>query len=266
MTRIQNIELDILRKFHKVFADNNIDYFLCGGSLLGAIRHKGFIPWDDDIDIGMTRENYNKFLELAKKNNCVFDDRYMIKAGELGNINYPFAKIEDKKYTIVKSHSVEDRHVFIDVFPFDNLPESDDETKKIYKKAFFIQKLIRYKNIEIGYLKSRTKNKMKVIAELIGYYLFAKPIPFKWLLEMDKRIISKYDDSCKCIGGIVWGYGPGEKVLKEDLQTIDVEFEGEIFKGIKGYDKYLTGLYKDYMVLPPKEKRIHHEIEIEENL
>ena len=83
MNNIQKLELDILLKFHKIFEENGIDYFLCGGSMLGAIRHKGFIPWDDDIDIGMTRENYNKFLEYAKKNNYILENRYTLKAGEL---------------------------------------------------------------------------------------------------------------------------------------------------------------------------------------
>ena len=83
MNRIQKLELDILKKIDKIFAEEGIEYFLCGGSLLGAVRHKGFIPWDDDIDIGMTRSNYNKFIEFAKSNDCLIDNRYALKAGEL---------------------------------------------------------------------------------------------------------------------------------------------------------------------------------------
>ena len=74
MNKIQSLELDILKRFVGIFDELNIDYFLCGGTMLGAIRHKGFIPWDDDIDIGMTRPNYNKFIEYAKSINGKLDN------------------------------------------------------------------------------------------------------------------------------------------------------------------------------------------------
>jgi len=263
MNKIQSIELDILKKFHKIFEENKIDYFLCGGTMLGAIRHKGFIPWDDDIDIGMTRENYIKFIEFAKNNNCEFENRYLIKAGELDNTSYPFAKIEDRKYEITKRHSVADKYVFIDIFPFDNLPESENETKKCFKKSLLLKKLICYKNIDLNYLKTRTNNKLKVFIELFGYYTIMKMIPMKTLLNKSKKLTNKYIDT-EYIGCIVWGYGPGERVLKTDLESVDVNFEGVNLKGMKGYDKYLKGLYGDYMSPPSKDKIFSHETEIKE--
>ena len=91
-----------------------------------------------------------------------------------------------------------------------------------------------------------------------------KHIPMSYLLKRDEKLVTKYDNITKHMGCIVWGYGPGECVLKEDFETIDIDFEGEKLKGIKGYDKYLTGLYGDYMKPPPKEKIYYHETEIQE--
>lgn len=168
------------------------------------------------------------------------------------------------KYEITKRHSVADRYLFIDIFPFDNLPDSDEEVLKVYKKANFLKKLICYKNIDLDYLKRRTNNKFKKYSELLGYYLIMKHIPMKWLLKCDKRLTNQFGDETNHMGCIVWGYGPGECVLKEDFETIIVDFENCKFKGIKGYDKYLTGLYGDYMKPPSKDKIYYHETQIQE--
>ena len=262
MNKIQSLELDILKRFVGIFDELNIDYFLCGGTMLGAIRHKGFIPWDDDIDIGMTRPNYNKFIEYAKSINDKLDNRYEIKAGELCNTNYPFGKIIDTKYETTKRHSQEDKYLFIDVFPFDGLPESEEETKKIFKKSVLNKKMICYKNIDLDYLKRRTNNPVKKYGELIGYYLFMKHIPYSWLQKRDDKLTSLYGDDSKYCGCIVWGYGPGERILRSGFETIEVDFEGLKLKGIKDYDEYLKGLYGDYMTPPSKDKIYYHETEV----
>ena len=168
------------------------------------------------------------------------------------------------KFEITKCHSVEDKYLFIDVFPFDNLPASNRELVRIYKKAKFLKRLTCYKNIDLNYLKRRTNSKIKKYIELLGYYLIAKNISMKYILKKEQKIINKYGDETNYIGCIVWGYGPGERIQKDDLKKLIMEFEDCKFSGIVGYDKYLTGLYGDYMKPPSNDKIYYHELEIRE--
>ena len=261
MNRIQELELEILKATINFCQKNKIEYFLCGGSLLGAVRHQGFIPWDDDIDIGMTRENYEKFINCAKVNNK-FDERYEIQAFELENTNYPFAKVVDKKIEILKTHSVEDKNLYIDVFPFDFLPNDINKVKKIYRKSVFYKKSICYCNIDEDYLKERKKNPVIKFIEKIGYYGIVKHLNIKKITEKSIACAKKYNNSSEYVGCIVWGYGACERMHADDFQILKMKFENIDVNGIVGYDSYLKGLYGDYMQLPPENKRISHEIEI----
>ena len=135
MQKLHDIEIDILKQTLAVIERHGLKYFMLGGTLLGAIRHKGFIPWDDDIDIGMPRTDYNRFIEIAGSE---LKNPYQIHTcmNEKGKYSYYFARIENIKIKLEK-YATENKTVvpaWIDVFPLDNVPDDDNEIRKWYKK------------------------------------------------------------------------------------------------------------------------------------
>lgn len=133
---IQTLELDILKKFKNYAKQHNISFFLCGGTLLGAIRHKGFIPWDDDIDICVPRDSYDKLIELAKENRFIDGTNYKFCLPLDENYIYPYIKIINTN-TIVYEKDIKKEYclgVWIDVFPLDKFPKKQDDIKKVIRK------------------------------------------------------------------------------------------------------------------------------------
>ena len=134
-TEIKEVLLNILIELQKSCNRNGIEFYLVGGSLLGAIRHQGFIPWDDDVDIGMKRPDYDKLLELSKKKN--FLPSYLkIISYEQGTSQYPFIKIIDTRYCMEQGYVQEGNvtSIWVDILPTDGLPDNPKDIKKIYEK------------------------------------------------------------------------------------------------------------------------------------
>lgn len=255
LREIQLEELDILKHVVKIINKNKLNYSLCGGTLLGAVRHKGFIPWDDDIDIAMPRPDYEKLVKIFKKENK--NKNLELQCYENGTLFQPFAKIVNTSIEI-KDNSIcdqEKRYLWIDIFPLDGLSQDDKELFRDYNRCKKIARLLYINHYSV--LKDRHSPFVKKIIKLL-----IKPYAMLYNGESILRIAKKYDyNTSKYVGGIVWGYGPQERNKKADLDNyIDWEFENCRFKIFKGYDSYLKGLYNDYMKLPPKEKRIIHGI------
>ena len=257
---IQLEEKNILDHVVRFLDKNNINYSLCGGTLLGAIRHKGFIPWDDDIDILMTRPEYDKLQEIIKKDNSILGNNLYFHSVESNNSNMPFTKVYNHNIRAFdwRYKDKYEKYLWIDIFPIDGFPESDDECKKWFKKRNNIKRMFLYNKMNIKFLFSK-KGFIKTIVRLsikIASLFFKDNYYAKKIISLGKKY--PYETS-KYTGCYVWGYGPQEKMKKEDYEKyIDVEFEGTKYKGLKEYDKYLTNLYKDYMQLPPEEKRVTH--------
>lgn len=264
LPEIKGIELNILKAFHAYCIENGLQYSLCGGSLLGAIRHKGFIPWDDDIDVFMPRPDYEKLRSLCggkclKKRYYLLDWKIAEEKRGKPFMHYPFLKIIDLN-TEVDAKDISRKYysgVWIDVFPVDGLPESASKTKEIYKKTWFWRQLfsLHYckKIIAKGVLQKIVKMPFLPIARLINGLKICKKLD---------DLSQTYDyESAEFVGGVIHGYGPQEKIRKTDMEPMDIEFEGCTFMGIKGYDVYLRNLYHDYMQLPPEDKRIRHDFD-----
>ena len=259
---IKKIELNILLAFHVFCKEHELQYSLCGGSLLGAVRHKGFIPWDDDIDVFMPRPDYEKLRELTG-GKCIAEKFYLLdwrnpaSDSDKRFMYYPFLKLIDLT-TRVDAVDFDARKyysgIWIDIFPIDGLPESDSATKKIYKKSWFWRQMFSLhfcdKIVAKGLVQKIIKAPFLPVAKIMNGIKLCKRLD-------DLSMQYNYAD-CEYVGGIINGYGPQEKLQKKELELTDVEFEGRIVNGIKGYDVYLTNLYHDYMQLPPKEKRICH--------
>lgn len=256
-SEIKNLELEILLKFDEFCQEHKLRYYLAGGTLLGAIRHQGFIPWDDDIDVCMPREDYEK----AAKMFGVQDDRYKLRSNGIDNFSAPFAKILDLHTKIISkvSNSNIESNLWIDVFPVDGLPEDIANVKNIYDKCHFYRGMLTLIDLKMIDDKNIIKRVIKIILKPIALI-----IGQKWFVNKLEKIAMQYSyDSCKYVGAITWGlYGVGERMLKSEFETsVEVDFEGHKFPAFSCWDSYLRGLYHDYMQLPPIEKRQTHNVE-----
>lgn len=252
---IKSCELNILLKIQSHCQKENLRFYLSGGTLLGAIRHHGFIPWDDDIDICMPRPDYEKFVRTFPQT-----DIYQVKSDILKNWDSPFSKVMDVRTEIISRYDETDGGLWVDIFPVDGLPKSLSKVKDIYRKCDLYRKLflIGYARLGEGkgILHKYGKYLVKPMVSIIGTTYFTKKIE-----EIALKI--PYD-SADYVGAITWGlYGVGERMLKSEFEKqVMVEFEGYQFPTFSCWDSYLKGLYGDYMQLPPVEKRKTHDMEV----
>ena len=271
---VKQIELNILKNVAEFCDRHKIRYYLSGGTLLGAVRHRGFIPWDDDIDISMPREDYFRFIHEYRD----YNKNYEVKSIET-NSDYwrTFAKVFDNR-TCLKEDVIRiaknGNAVFIDIFPIDGLPDSKLRQLVLFKEQEFLNFL--YHGSAWNYTKSyRYRDSLSSFSELKGFLrtilkfvaiTFLYPLPTKKLIQLINRNASKYAyKDCKYIGVIVdCAHGAScEKMVKERFEPrIQFEFEGEKFWGPKCYKEYLTRLYGNYNELPHVDKRVsHHDFE-----
>jgi len=255
MNDLQKKELEILKEFIRVCDKLKLNYYMAGGSLIGVIRHKGFIPWDDDIDVCMLRKDYEEFLKkaqpLLKKN--YFLQTYETEPGYTGN----FAKIRDSKTTFiessVKKHKI-NHGIYIDIFPLDNRYKYN----KIKLKLLDCQ---IYKTYTLDFKKT-FKYRIKL---LISNMIYGRKTTSE-ICRLKDRIFTKKNnikmDKCICYSG-AWGIEKETHYISDFEDTIKKQFEDVIVTIPKGYDRVLKDTYGDYMQLPPIEKRKpHHYSEI----
>lgn len=255
---IQLAQFDILKVFAQSCDQNGFRYYLCGGTLLGAVRHKGFIPWDDDIDILMPRPDYEKFLEWCKTHSL--NEYFDVCSLHLDNAIIPYAQILDKRYEVSKRFRYKGAngdYLWIDIFPMDGVSCDLKELEKTYKRIHFLRKIFAISHARpfTGKTKIRALPKTLLIP-------FAKMYGDKRSsIERDK-IAQRYKWSeSDYVAGVVMGYGPQERMVKREWEPyVEVQFEGAFFHAPACWDYYLTQLFGDYMQLPPAEKRKTHDM------
>ena len=255
LNELKSIEFEILQYFDSFCKENNIRYFLSHGTLLGAVRYKGFIPWDDDVDLLIPRKDYDRMISLFKDN-----EHYKLFAFEKNpEYRYPFAKFCDM--TTQKIESITDNGVTlgvdIDLFPLDewndDLPKAKKEAKYLSKKMF----MLSLSKLD----KTGSKQIVKRILKSI-VMVFCKAVGSKHYLEkISKQSISANGSNSRFVGCKVWCvYGARGIIPAEAFSdSIEIEFEGKKFPAPIGYDEYLTCLYGDYLPEPPLERqKTHH--------
>lgn len=257
LREIQLAELEILIEFDRICKLNNLKYSLAAGTLLGAIRHKGFIPWDDDIDVCMPRPDYEKFIDLFS--GSADTDKFDLSSDSGKNARYPFVKMLNKDVFIEEKGFKEVDYVWIDIFPMDGLPDNTEKATKILKKTKFYRSLIivsKYKSAR--YYKGKYSRLKFYLARI-----YAKLYGEKRLIKNSIKFAKRYPyETAEYIGNVIWGaYGIGERVLKtEFLETLNCQFENCEFEIMSCWDNHLKKIYGDYMQLPPAEKRTVHGI------
>ena len=253
LKKLHEVQVEILKDIDKFCQEHNITYFLIAGTLLGAVRHKGFIPWDDDIDIGMLRSDYEKFIKTypSDKNN-----KYFVQTLETdSNYWHSYAKIR-KKNTFMNEAKIAslnlNKEIFVDLFPFDNVKDGGyDKIKyraniiKVIRESIYVKrKIITLRDCRIKFLSAI-------------FLIF----PVKTLYKFQKKLMMKYDKiETTNVACYIGEYQTRNEYLKKDvfLPVKKQEFAGEMFNAINKPEVYLEQIYGDYMKLPPKEKRVAH--------
>ena len=251
LEEIQLEEINILYETVKFLKKNNIKYYLWGGTLLGAIRHKGFIPWDDDIDIVVPRPDYLRLIKMLSSNNNI--SNYIATCFEIDNSDWPYLKVINPSIQLESKNAL-DKYLWIDIFPLDALPDNYNSFFKSIKRKqhqFILQRKCLH-NI-------RYSDKSRRFLQRVWWF-FCKGIPLGVFIEKYQAKASKYDYSkAKYVGSILWGIHSGNILKKEWLEDYEVEFEGMKMNAFKGYDNYLKNRYgENYMELPPIEQRATH--------
>ena len=253
---IQDCSLEVMKFVDSFCRENRIKYCLAGGSLIGAIRHKGFIPWDDDLDIQLSRIEYNKLIHSFEDNS----GKFKCFAPELGNSYLPFARICDMQKTVAVPYCPwckETTGVFIDIFAEDGVPDSIDLlNKRVKKLRKQIGTLYQVRGASRRFsAEQNISRSLKLLAKkvLFGRYeinslLNSIIIDF----TEDNYIASNYV-------GVMQNpmYGVREHHRKKIFESyIDVPFEDACFMVVSDYDEVLRNIFGDYMKLPPEEKRV----------
>lgn len=253
INELKLIQIEILDEVHKFCTEHHLFYFLSSGTLIGAIRHKGYIPWDDDIDIYMPRADYEKFLDDF--NNQETGCRVISIKNEP---RYPNAYAKVEKIGTLLIEDVDnpfEMGVNIDVFPVDGVPDDEKLRMKYFKDTIRKYQKMILKNVAINF-KSRCLYKNIVLA--IGkLFLIHKPV---WSLarELD-AIIDKNCENTKYVCNLVCGNKYGMEFPRSIIEKdVEVEFEGKVYKTMKDWHTYLSATYGDYMQLPPEDKRVSH--------
>lgn len=254
LVELRKVQIEILNEIERICKKNNINLFLIGGTLLGAVRHKGFIPWDDDLDIAMTRDDFEKFRTIIKEQ---LDEKYFFDYYDTDKDYYlPFAKVRKNNTTFDEEASQKlDNHkgIFVDIFVYDFV---DDSIKRCFIKAAIIQIL----SDTVFYKKKLIKlNLCRHPIFVIAFSAFNSKFILRFIDFISKKFNGreKNKKNVVCFNSLI--------DIKKDFFSVNdffplkkISFEENEYNGLNDNDKFLTIQYGDYMQLPPVEERVNH--------
>ncbi len=253
ISKLKQVQLEMFKTIIKICNKYNICYFCFGGTALGAVRHSGFIPWDDDIDVAMKRKDYERFIKIAPKE---LPPYYFLQNYKTDpDFRLPFAKIRDSRTTFIETsaRNLKINHgVYIDLFILDGFPDKKKQAKNLYR----LNKLTR------GYC---AKDDVSTRSKKANFLIFLSK--FYFMFRNTSKVIEHFENKCKkndfdnCERGICFGSIYGLKDMWPTSWFNGISkflFEGIEVNLPKDYDKYLKQIYGDYMQLPPESKRIAH--------
>ena len=248
---LKSIQMDILDKVAAFCAENKIKYSLSSGTLIGAVRHKGYIPWDDDIDIYMLRRDYECFVEGF---NGSYDGYRVQSLKTTPNYSLAYAKVERTNTIMREGFGTQlEIGVNIDVFPVDGVPDDYEQRKKFFKK---IVKLRNQYVLKILPVSLNKRGLVKNIILVIGKMWYSHKSLNAIARELDSYI-DKDNDNTKYVCNLTTDNKIGAEFTRVAMSDVlDMDFEDRTYKVMVGWDEYLTKSYGDYMKLPPENKRV----------
>ncbi len=255
LRQLQMIELELLLEVNRICKKHNIKYNIIGGTLLGSVRHGGFIPWDDDADITMLREEYNKFVSILPKE--LDDEKYYFQDAVLTEgYRWSYGKLRRKSTVFLREnqeHMPYEQGIFIDIFPVDNIADNMLIRRIDEFRYFCIRKILWS---EVG----RISDKRLLIRT---WYSFISKIPREVVIEKYLRIVNKKNKKkTKYVRIALMPFpnkypGYRRKWYEESREYV---FEGVKLMGIKNYKAFLKYEFGNYMEIPSKEKRKVHPV------
>ena len=241
--------MGILDDVHAFCEQHRLRYFLSSGTLIGAVRHKGYIPWDDDIDIYMPRRDYEQFLQTYKDRGHY----RVLNPRKETNYYYTFAKVVDRRTRMVEDEVKGfEIGVFMDIFPVDYVPDNLQERERVFRLKHLLYKIRRCKLSHDNCLQSR-----------LAYLCYrCLPVSVRQLERcIERLIVSRQPTATVCnmteAGPKMKGCFPAADIAS----SVDIGFEGRQYKTMVGYKDYLERTYGDYMTLPPVGQRVTHHFE-----
>lgn len=240
--------LEMLVEFDRICRKHNLIYYMIGGTLLGAVRHHGFIPWDDDIDIGMPRPDYERFVKLSQmefpSNLQVWNlhkksKGYMLNFSKLVNVNTSMVPVEHPDCII---------GLFLDIFPIDGVSKFSFLRKSQVKSIHFFQVLRSHKYLSKHSRAFSWKSfSLKLLSSILSNYIH-------WIID---KLVTVHKYSASDYAGNLLGVYSIKEIVSKDVfgEPVELEFGGYLFYAPQKYDLWLKNVYGDYMELPPLDKR-----------
>ena len=254
LRKIQLVQLGLLQEADRICRRHQISYVIIAGTLLGAVRHGGFIPWDDDADIALLREDYERFVKACQED--LGSDFYFQDHRVTPGYRWGYGKLRRRDSLFLREHQEEmsyEQGIFIDVFPLDAVPQSClGRTVKNFE-CFLVRKMLY---APVG--KRADKNRLKR-----GIYSLLERIPDRWIFGHYEKMIRKAKETKSDWVRILMFPTPNREygyLRRWYTGRKEISFEGISFPGIADYDNYLRFKFGDYMTLPPAEQRKTHPV------
>lgn len=249
LENLHKTQVEMLKTFIKVCKKLNLQYFLIGGSALGAVRHKGFIPWDDDIDIGMPREDYERFLKEGQSH--LPKKLFVQSIYSEPSAPFHFAKIRNSDTTFIESsikHLDINHGVYLDIFPLDGMGNNKEDLENKHYKYRFLNEI---------YVHITKKAKYTSTIRKLYYTILAIPYNMQTIEQRIQKYATKYSyKKSKFVGNYFGMWGAKEIYEKKWFSNgKETTFENIKVTIPEDYDSYLKKMYGNYMQLPPEEKR-----------
>ena len=252
--------LELMTEFDKICVENGLRYSIAYGTLLGAVRHRGFIPWDDDVDFVMPRPDYERMCALIRSGQIDLGDHLILSDDRSGKAFYSFCKLMDTRYRIKRWSQREVKYLYVDIFPLDGAPEDEKDLKIHYRRR------LKYSAIMALARWAVPEKKWMLCFRVLGFpfYLAATLYGMHRAARKANKLAARYDFETHDEYS-TFSFGTEKWLMPRatfEQPAVRLLFEDKSFYSIAAWDEWLTKIYGDYMTPPPENKRNAHSLKV----